>query len=398
MILTLDCETTTYAKGNPFSRRNKLCYIGIQCTDNYTDYSIEYSSNPYGVALDTIKTQLAAASVVVGFNLKFDLHWLRRYGITARCNLWDCQLAHFLLRHQKVPYPSLNQVAEFYGLGQKVELDWDSGADTTEIPEDLLREYLKQDVSLTYLVYQKQLEEFQNLPQLYELFKLQMEDLAVLQEMEYNGMLYDVSKSNEEAERCAQELKVIDDELNELAGSTNVNWASGDHVSAVLYGGTIAVPVRVPTSRVLKSGVVKQGEKWGLKFETFSQKVAPLKESETLPTKEWDDRELADRNIGREKPFFRVWSTNEGTLRTLKPRTSGGRRIVELILERHRVNKLYSTYYLGLPQLMVEKDWPNGMIYGQFNQVVAVTGRLSSTSPNLQNFVGDIKPLFYTRF
>ncbi len=38
------------------------------------------------------------------------------------------------------------------------------------------------------------------------------------------------------------------------------------------------------------------------------------------------------------------------------------------------------------------------MIYGQLNQCVARTGRLSSSKPNLQNFDGEIKDLFGSRY
>jgi DNA polymerase-1 len=50
------------------------------------------------------------------------------------------------------------------------------------------------------------------------------------------------------------------------------------------------------------------------------------------------------------------------------------------ILEYREMFKLYSTYILGL----LEKQ-RNGVIYASFSQTGTVTGRLSSSSPNLQN-------------
>lgn len=55
--------------------------------------------------------------------------------------------------------------------------------------------------------------------------------------------------------------------------------------------------------------------------------------------------------------------------------------IVNEILEYRKVTKLNSTYCEGL--LKVADD--NGRVHTTFNQTVAVTGRLSSTEPNLQN-------------
>lgn len=55
--------------------------------------------------------------------------------------------------------------------------------------------------------------------------------------------------------------------------------------------------------------------------------------------------------------------------------------IVREVLDYRRVAKLNSTYCQGLSRVADE----NGIIHSTFNQTVAVTGRLSSTEPNLQN-------------
>lgn len=60
----------------------------------------------------------------------------------------------------------------------------------------------------------------------------------------------------------------------------------------------------------------------------------------------------------------------------------GSHEIVELIEKYRELSKLKNTYIDTLPELV---DPNTGRIYGQFNQVVAATGRLSSQDPNLQN-------------
>jgi len=55
--------------------------------------------------------------------------------------------------------------------------------------------------------------------------------------------------------------------------------------------------------------------------------------------------------------------------------------IVSEVLEYRKVVKLNNTYCEGLTKLADE----NGRVHTTFNQTVAVTGRLSSTEPNLQN-------------
>jgi DNA polymerase I len=55
--------------------------------------------------------------------------------------------------------------------------------------------------------------------------------------------------------------------------------------------------------------------------------------------------------------------------------------IAQLIIDYRELDKLKATYADALPK-MIDSD---GRIHGNLNQTVAVTGRLSSTEPNLQN-------------
>ena len=71
------------------------------------------------------------------------------------------------------------------------------------------------------------------------------------------------------------------------------------------------------------------------------------------------------------------YSTSADILEELAP----DYEIVAEVLEYRHVAKLNSTYCQGLTKVADE----NGIIHSTFNQTVAVTGRLSSTEPNLQN-------------
>ncbi|NNM94289.1 MAG: DNA polymerase I [Bacteroidia bacterium] len=72
------------------------------------------------------------------------------------------------------------------------------------------------------------------------------------------------------------------------------------------------------------------------------------------------------------------YSTGEETLTEL----AGDNPIVQKILDYRELQKLKNTYVDSLPHLI---DPKTGRIHTTFNQVVAVTGRLSSDNPNLQN-------------
>ncbi|MBI5878995.1 MAG: DNA polymerase I [Chloroflexi bacterium] len=60
----------------------------------------------------------------------------------------------------------------------------------------------------------------------------------------------------------------------------------------------------------------------------------------------------------------------------------GAHAVVDLLLEYRQLDKLQSTYVEALPVLVSQKD---GRLHTSYNQTGAVTGRISSSDPNLQN-------------
>lgn len=387
--LVLDVETTISNKGNPFDQANRLCYVGLLGTDKETYnqcklYDIEYSFDPYRDKLNEIQKEIDAADILVGFNIKFDLHWLRRYGINVvGKRVWDCQLVHFILSAQQGAYPSLNGVAEHYALGSKLDVIatqyWGNKIDTPDIPKELLEEYLIGDLQLTQKVYDKQMEEFAALAKSTQrLISLHNQDLMVLEEMEFNGILYDETGCNNGAEDLKGRIKTIDDELSKYHNLAEFNPASGDHISALLYGG----PIKVKRREVI--GTFKTGEragqpkeKWVEHIIQFDRLVTPLKGSELL--KEG------------------LFSTDESTLKSLKG-NNYAKTLIQLILDRAVLEKRLTAYYVGLVELRQSMNWPVNKLHGVLNQCVAKTGRITSTKPNLQNFDGEIKHLFGSRY
>lgn len=378
--LVLDCETTTSNKGNPFDQTNKLCYVGLQ---GHGLYNIEYDLDPYKNKLDLIQNKINDVDLLIGFNIKFDLHWLKRYNITfTNKRLWDCQLVHFILTGQQFPYPSLNNVCAHYNLETKLDVVaneyWKNGIDTPDIPEEILREYLQQDIKLTELVYFKQLEDIKNNPHLARLISLHNQDLLCLQEMEYNGLLFNEDLSITLGDSFEEQIKTLDEELYKLHQLREFNPNSNDHISALLYGGDISLRRRVSCG-TFKTGtrMGEQKEKWEEYKITFNRLVVPIKGSELI------------------KEGF--YSTDEKTLKSLRS-SNKAKSIIELLLKRTTLEKRLSTYYRGVVNLINELNWKKGVIHGQLNQCVTRTGRLSSSKPNLQNFDGEIKSLFTSRF
>ena len=381
--LILDVETTISNKGNPFDETNKLCYIGLLGSTCRT-ISIEYDSEPYRHKLQEVQEEIDKAEILVGFNIKFDLHWLRKYGINfVGKRIWDCQLVHFILTGQQNPYPSLNGVSAYYDLGSKLDVVaqeyWGNKIDTPNIPRDILEEYLIGDLQLTQKVYEKQREEIASHAKgMQRLISLHNQDLLILQEMEYNGLLFDEEQSNILAKELEEQIKKIDDILYEYHSLVEFNPNSTEHLSSFLYGGTITVK-RKEVVGVFKTGARagQQKERWVEHEINFEKLVNPLKGSEL------------------EKEGY--YSTDEQTLKSLKG-SKKAKEIIELLLHRAILEKRLSAYYKGLVDLRKDMNWNEGRLYGQLNQCVARTGRLSSSKPNLQNFDGEIKTLFRSRY
>lgn len=389
--LVTDTETTTFQKGNPYSQKNKLCLLGIKAPKHqetkFSIFNIEYSDEPYADQLQKIQTVFNQTKLIVGFNLKFDLAWFKKYGLDfSHSTVFDCQLVHYILSGQTHSYPSLNEVAEHYGLGTKLDKVkteyWDLGLDTTEVPLAILEEYLNQDLNLTEQIYLEQLKVLSSSsPHIQRLVSLCNQDLLVLLEMEYNGLKLDFKSMQEASNKCKTQIETIKKELNEYFNpipSYCLNYNSGDCLSAILYGGTITEPIRTEV------GVYQTGKKIGEKRYKIGliQHILPRK---VQPPK------------GSELKKEGYYATNEETLRRIKANKED-RVVLDKLLELSKLEKLNGTYLEGLIKLHEEKDWEPEMIHGQFNQCVARTGRLSSSSPNLQNFPPELDSYMVSRF
>jgi len=247
------------------------------------------------------------------------------------------------------------------------------GIQTTDIPRDILAEYAIQDATLTLAIYNKQRELVKKHQQ--TLFSLLMQDLLVLEEMEWNGLHFDKELSLRKADELTGRIQSLQGSLGVFHAVPCFNWASNDHLSALLYGGSIVEWKHIPDG-VFKSGARKGEIKF--KKEAVEHK---------LPRRYNPIRGSANAKEG-------TWSVDESYLRKLQ----GGRELIDGILQIKTWKKLVSTYLLGLPKLHEEMHQEDGFIHGSLVQCVAKTGRLASNSPNLQNISGEALDIFTTRY
>jgi len=228
MKLCVDTEITTYATGNAFSRRNHLCCVSVRSDNDGVTRCIKWEHNGEPVSADNVsylQDALNRALLVIGFAIKFDLHWLRRCGIIEgysfeNLQIWDCQLAQFVIQCQSERYPSLDKSCAYFNLGQKstiIEKEyWDRGIDTDQVPWEILEEYANRDVDLTWELYQAQQKYLTDKPALLRLIKLSCMDTLVLAEMEYNGLKYDVEESLKRAAQKQQEIDEIERQVKSI--------------------------------------------------------------------------------------------------------------------------------------------------------------------------------------
>jgi DNA polymerase I-like protein with 3'-5' exonuclease and polymerase domains len=331
-----------------------------------------------------VQQEIDEADLLLLINAKFDLHHLRNLGVNfADKRIHDCQLVDFMLSGQTEAYPSMNSMAEKYGLpnkDDKIAAYWAQGIDTKDIPKDEIENYLRHDLETTKNIFLKQKEIVETrTPTFKRLLSLANQDLLVLQEIEYNGFYFNEEACLSKGVELTTTINELRMELHDYHNIEEFNTESGDHLSALLYGGTIVIP-RKELCGVYKTGVRAGEDKYG--WRDFSYTLPRL--FNPLPRTEL------------KKDGY--WATGEDVLKQLKSRDKAGKRVIEIILTLAKLEKMVGTYYNGLPKLRESMNWKPNMLHGNLNQVTARTGRLSSTKPNLQNISGDMKEVFTTRY
>lgn len=389
MKVVFDFEATGAQrnKAHPFDPRNKACNLGMRNIDTgeYKIWKLEYDEQPYGDNLAEIQEWLSKTTTLIGFNTKYDLHWLHRYSFGySHCRIFDCQVAYYIVTAQQHQYPSLDQVAEHYGLEKKLDVVkteyWNNKLDTDEVPYDILSDYLAQDLVVTENVYHKLMEDLSNSSrEMNQLVKMSNLDLVVLADIEQNGLLADIAKSEHKGREIELEIEQIDEYLCQCTGYDWFNPNSGDHLSAFLYG-----------------GVINRVEKQDYIFTYKDGRQAPKQRNADVPYRfEGMFKPLEGSALAKEG----FYATNEPTLTSLGEKAKGEyKNILEVILHRAKIDKRRGTYYQGYPKRIEEMGWYDNILHPSFNQCVAVSGRLSCTKPNVQNIESEVKEVFITRF
>ena len=262
----------------------------------------------------------------VGHNIKYDLLVLKWYNIELRGKIFDTLLAHYLIDPEGRRSMDLLS-AQFLGY-EPVHIEELIGkkgrgqGNMRDVETEKIKEYAAEDADITLQL------KHTFLPMLFSkkvdrvFTEVENPLVRVLTDMEFEGVKVDVAFLNDYSKELEKEAKQCEESVYQQAG-VRFNLASPKQLGEVLFE-----KLKIdPKAKKTKTGQFATGE-------DVLQKLA-----------------------------------------TNNP-------IVADILGFRELTKLKSTYVDALPEMINSKT---GRVHTSYAQAVAVTGRLSSNHPNLQN-------------
>ena len=327
--------------------------------------------------------ELPPGAVICGHNLSFDLMYLYRTSMFLREELqgrriWDTQLAEYILSAQQTKWSSLDELSVQYGLpvkDDKIKKYFEKGLGSDKIPSAELIPYLEQDVTNTAQIARLQYARAIEAGQL-TLIETQMEALHATTEMQFNGLHIDRAKLDDYTVEVVNKYVEVKLDLQELAeGHLIEDINSPKQWSQFFFGGTKKVKVKEEV------GVYKNGN---TKYKLVEKKIKIDPFIRYVP-----DPDKVSAKTGQVSVDDAV--LNDMLKHTFDPKAIA---IINALLKYRELSKQLSTYVQGLSKHII-----GDFIHGKLNHTATVTGRLSSTSPNLQNISNNpIKQIFTSRF
>ena len=164
-IVVFDFEGTTFNVCNVYDERTWVNLLSIKVISEKSASTLSFTK-PWDVG--RIREILNSATLLIGFNIKFDLAWARReFGFIPKfgTRIYDPQYVEYLFSNQTWRFPDLRTACIKRNVQAKMdhikENYWDKGIDTDQIPMEELIEYCEGDVESTYQLYEAQMKLFQ---------------------------------------------------------------------------------------------------------------------------------------------------------------------------------------------------------------------------------------------
>lgn len=265
------------------------------------------------------------ASKKVGQNLKYDMHVLANHGITLRGVAHDTLLQSYVLESHRGH--GMDELSERHLGITPISYESVAGKGAkqvgfNQVTVECAAEYAAEDADITLQLHHALYPQVALAPKLDDIYRrIEMPSMQVLHTMERNGVLIDSAMLNRQSNEIGMRLLEIETQAHALAGQP-FNLGSPKQLQEILFG------------------------KLGIK---------PLKKTPSG-----------------------VPSTDEDVLQEL----ALDYPLPKVILEHRSLAKLKSTYTDKLPRMV---NPHTGRVHTHYNQAVAITGRLASSDPNLQN-------------
>ncbi|MEO8417533.1 MAG: DNA polymerase I [Methylophilaceae bacterium] len=261
----------------------------------------------------------------VGQNLKYDKHILANHGITLNGIAHDTLLQSYVLESHRSH--GMDDLAMRHLGIQTISYEEVAGkgakqVEFSQVSVEQAAEYAAEDADITLQLHHTLYPQIAPDEKLQHVYgEIEMPVLEILFDIERNGVLIDSAMLHAQSHEIGQKLMALEQQAFALAGQP-FNLASPKQLQEILFG------------------------KLGIK---------PLKKTPSGTP-----------------------STDEDVLQEL----ALDYPLPKVLLEYRGLAKLKSTYTDKLPRMI---NPATGRVHTSYNQAVAVTGRLASSEPNLQN-------------
>ncbi len=327
-LVAFDTETTSL---DPMRARLVGLSLSVSPYEAcYVPEAHEYAGAPDQLDRDHVLGRLRAwlespKHPKVGQNLKYDAHVLENHGVKLAGIAHDTLLQSYVLEAHRSH--DMDSLAERHLHRRTIRYDEVTGKGASrigfeQVAVERATEYAAEDADVTMHLHRTLYPRIAEDDRLLEIYRdIEVPVSVILQRVERNGVLVDTGALARQSDELGRKLMELEKQAYEVAGQP-FNLNSPKQLGEILFGN-----LKLPVVKKTASGAPSTDE----------EVLAKLAEDYPLP---------------------------------------------RLLLDFRGLAKLKSTYTDKLPQMV---DPKTGRVHTSYSQAVAVTGRLASSDPNLQN-------------